>query len=174
MRVNKLYHCSYSLSYHFVFVTKYRRKCFTGAMLDRLQQVVSKLCVDWDAELIEMNGEVDHVHFLLGLNPKCAPSVVANNFKTVTSRLLRKEFPALRAKYREPVRIRPAKSSCSGEVAQGCSCPRHFIADTWTLQELSCRAGGHGGGMRRSSESRLYRRASNPACRLQPSHWPTA
>lgn len=103
MRVNKLYHCSYSLSYHFVFVTKYRRKCFTGAMLDRLKEVVAKLCEDWEAELIEMNGEEDHVHFLLGLNPKCAPSVVANNFKTVTSRLLRKEFPALRAKYREPV-----------------------------------------------------------------------
>ena len=103
MRVNKLYHCSYSLSYHFVFVTKYRRKCFTGAMLDRLTEVVSKLCEDWEADLIEMNGEEDHVHFLLGLNPKCAPSIVANNFKTVTSRLLRKEFPALRAKYREPV-----------------------------------------------------------------------
>ena len=103
MGVNKLYHWSYSLSYHFVFVTKYRRKCFTRAMLDRLKEVVAKLCEDWKAELIEMNGEEDHVHFLLGLNPKCAPSVVANNFKTVTSRLLRKEFPALRAKYREPV-----------------------------------------------------------------------
>jgi putative transposase len=103
LRVNKLYHCSYSLSYHFVFVTKYRRKCFTGAMLDRLKEVVQKLCVDWEAELIEMNGEEDHVHFLLGLNPKCAPSVVANNFKTVTSRLLRKEFPVLQAKYKQPV-----------------------------------------------------------------------
>ena len=71
-------------------------------------------------------------------------------------------------------RIRPAKSSCGSEMAQGCSCPRHFIADTWTLQESSCRAGGHGGGMRRSSESRLYRRAGSPACRSQPSHWPTA
>lgn len=103
MRVHKLYHCSYSLSYHFVFVTKYRRKCFTGEMLERLKEVVAKLCEDWSAELIEMNGEQDHVHLLLGLNPKCAPSVVANNFKTVTSRLLRKEFSALRAKYREPV-----------------------------------------------------------------------
>jgi putative transposase len=72
-------------------------------MLNRLKEVVAKLRVDWEAELIEMNGEEDHVHFLLGLNAKCAPSVVANNFKTVTSRLLRKEFPALRAKYREPV-----------------------------------------------------------------------
>ncbi|SPJ16080.1 conserved hypothetical protein [Burkholderiales bacterium] len=72
-------------------------------MLERLKAVVHALCQDWDAELIEMNGEQDHVHLLLGLNPKCAPSIVANNFKTVTSRLLRKEFPALRAKYRQPV-----------------------------------------------------------------------
>lgn len=70
--------------------------------------------------------------------------------------------------------IRPAKSSCGGEVAQGCSCPRHFIADTWTLQGSSCRAGGHDGGMRRSSESRLCRRFGNPACRSRPLHWPTA
>jgi len=84
-------------------VTKHRRKCFDGAMLERLKVVVHALCQDWDAELIEMNGEQDHVYLLLGLNPKCAPSIVANNFKTVTSRLLRKEFPALRAKYRQPV-----------------------------------------------------------------------
>lgn len=70
--------------------------------------------------------------------------------------------------------IRPAKSSCGGEVAQGCSCPRHFIADTWTLQESNYRADGHGGGMRRSSESGLCRHVGNPACRSRPLHWPTA
>jgi REP-associated tyrosine transposase len=90
--INKLFHCRYSLSYRFVFVTKYRRKCFDAAMLERLKAVVQALCQDWDAELIEVNGEDDHVHLLLGLNPKCAPSIVANNFKTVTSRLLRKQF----------------------------------------------------------------------------------
>jgi len=31
--------------------------------------------------------------------------------------------------------MRPAKSSCGSEMVRGCSCPRHFIADTWTLQE---------------------------------------
>ena len=103
MKIHKLFHCCYALSYHFVFVTKYRRKCFIGAMLERLREIVLGLCEDWQAELIEMNGEADHVHLLLELNPKCAPSVVANNFKTVTSRLLRKEFPALRDRYRQPV-----------------------------------------------------------------------
>ena len=103
VRIKKLFHCSYALSYQFVFVTKYRRKCFTGAMIEPLREIVIGLCQDWQAELIEMNGEEDHVHMLLGLNPKCAPSIVANNFKTVTSRLLRKQFPVLRAQYRQPV-----------------------------------------------------------------------
>ena len=103
MRIYKLFHCSYALSYQFVFVTQYRRKCFTGPMLERLREIVLGLCEDWQAELIEMNGEADHVHLLVGLDPRCAPSVVANNFKTVTSRLLRKEFPALRDRYRQPV-----------------------------------------------------------------------
>jgi hypothetical protein len=49
VRVNKLFHCSYSLSCLFVFVTKYRRRCFTGEMLDRLKEVVGKLGEDWKA-----------------------------------------------------------------------------------------------------------------------------
>ena len=45
-----------------------------------------------------------HVHLLVELNPKAAPSVVANNLKTVSSRLLRKEFSAqLQQVYRKPV-----------------------------------------------------------------------
>jgi putative transposase len=92
INTKKLYHCTYALSYHFVFVTKYRLKCFTGPMLDRLREIVESLCQSWGGKLLEMNGEADHVHLLLAMNPKAAPSVVANNFKTVTSRLLRKEF----------------------------------------------------------------------------------
>lgn len=103
MRPKTLFHCAYALSYHFVFVTKYRRRCLTGPMLDHLREVFSGLCADWDADLIEFNGEADHVHLLLGLNPRCAPSTVANNFKTVSSRLLRKRYAALRTAYRQPV-----------------------------------------------------------------------
>ncbi len=38
------------------------------------------------------HGEADHVHWLLALTPKVLPSAFLNNRKTVTSRLLRKEF----------------------------------------------------------------------------------
>ncbi|WP_205736062.1 IS200/IS605 family transposase [Acidiferrobacter sp. SPIII_3] len=42
--------------------------------------------------MLEFNGEADHVHRLLALTPKVLPSAFVNNLKTVTSRLLRKEF----------------------------------------------------------------------------------
>jgi len=104
VNIRKLNHCTFLLSYHFVFVTKYRRKCLTGPMLDRLREIAAKLCEDWGGRLVEMSGEADHAHLLLEMNPKAAPSVVANNFKTVTSRLLRKEFgDALNQAYRQPV-----------------------------------------------------------------------
>lgn len=104
VNIHKLYHCTYSLSYHFVFTTKYRRECLTEPMLVRMEQIIGNLCDSWGAQLIEMNGEADHVHLLLGLSPKSAPSVVANNFKTVTSRLLRKEFACeLDRHYSKPV-----------------------------------------------------------------------
>jgi putative transposase len=45
-------------------VTKYRRKCITGSMLDRLREIVDQRCEDWGGELVEFNGETDHVHIL--------------------------------------------------------------------------------------------------------------
>ena len=86
------YHCVYKLTFHLVLVTKYRRKCFTSAMLDRLKEIVTDLCQKWEVELLEFNGEADHVHLLLDMHPNIMPSKFINNLKTVTSRLMRKEF----------------------------------------------------------------------------------
>lgn len=103
VKPNKLYHCTYLLSYHFVFVTKYRRRCLTPAMLERLREIVAEM-VSGYGQLVEMKGEADHIHLLLDLNPKVAPSVVANSLKTVTSRLLRRDFGEhLDKVYRKPV-----------------------------------------------------------------------
>lgn len=103
VKPSKLYHCTYTLSYHFVFVTKYRRPCLTAEMLDRLKIIITDL-VSGYGRLVEMNGEADHVHFLVELNPKAAPAVIANNWKTVTSRLLRRDFGShLHRFYRKPV-----------------------------------------------------------------------
>ena len=98
------YHCVYKLTYHLVLVTKYRRKCFTNEMLNRLEEIVRKNCTDWEIDLLEFNGEADHVHILLDMHPNIMPSKFINNLKTVSSRLIRKEFEEeLKPYYWKPV-----------------------------------------------------------------------
>jgi putative transposase len=102
--MKSLYHCVFSLHLHLVLVTKYRRRCIDAPILERLRAVFAKLCEQWECELLEFNGEPDHVHLLLSVNPKVAPSVLVNNFKTVSSRLIRKDFKAhVDRFYRKPV-----------------------------------------------------------------------
>ena len=103
--LNKLFHCVYKLNYHLVLVTKYRRKCINADRMRRLKEILNELCKKWDSKLIEFNGESDHIHLLIELNPKIAPSVFVNNLKTVSSRLIRRDFlPHLRKFYwKDPV-----------------------------------------------------------------------
>jgi putative transposase len=88
----KLHHCVYNLKYHLVLVTKYRKKCISNQMMSRLKQIFIELCQKWECNLIEFNGEADHIHILLDVNPKIALSIFINNLKTVSSRYIRKEF----------------------------------------------------------------------------------
>ena len=90
--LNSLFHCVYELKYHLVLVTKYRRRVINKAILKNLHEHFSRLLTKWECELLEFNGEADHVHLLIALNPKVQPSKLVNNLKTVTSRLIRKEF----------------------------------------------------------------------------------
>ncbi len=97
-------HCVYSLSVHVVFVTKYRRKVITKEMLERLKEVFSRLCSNQKSELIEFGGEPDHVHLLIDLSPDIAVSRLINTLKTISSRLIRKEFAEhLKQFYWKPV-----------------------------------------------------------------------
>lgn len=97
-------HCVYALNYHLVIVTKYRKKCLTNAMLEMIEALAKERALGWDGELIEMNGEADHVHFLLSLPPHRPVSDFANMLKTNTSRLLRRDFKVhLEKAYPDPV-----------------------------------------------------------------------
>ncbi len=99
--LNKLRHCVYLIHFHLVMVTKYRRKCITKPMLARLKEIFRATLKKWECELVEFNGEADHLHILMSVNPKVQPSKLVNNLKTVSSRLIRKEFSEyLNAVYR--------------------------------------------------------------------------
>ncbi|MGQ4648555.1 IS200/IS605 family transposase [Lyngbya aestuarii] len=93
MQARKGSHSIFSVRLHFVFVTHYRRKVLTAKMLDRLQEMVKQVANKMFCELIEFNGEPDHVHILLDFHPKNSISAVAGSLKSSTARMLKKEFP---------------------------------------------------------------------------------
>jgi putative transposase len=81
-----------SLHAHLVFVTKYRRPVFTDAMLTFTENTMRGVCALLDAELVEFNGEADHVHLLVAYPPTLAISVVVQRFKGCTACAVRREF----------------------------------------------------------------------------------
>jgi putative transposase len=81
---------------HLVFVTKYRRKVFTKQILVELRSIFIDICSNFEAELIEFEGEGDHVHLLVNYPPKVAISKLVNSLKGVSSRLIRKkQYPSV-------------------------------------------------------------------------------
>jgi putative transposase len=92
-------HCAFILHAHLVFVTKYRYRVFTGEHLARLEQVMRDVCADFETELVEFNGEDNHVHLLVNFPPKVAVSHLVNSLKGVSSRRMRQEFPDLSRRY---------------------------------------------------------------------------
>jgi putative transposase len=76
---------------HLVFVTKYRRKIFTKQILAELKALFNSVCIDFEACLVEFEGEDDHVHLLVEYPPKVAISKLVNSLKGVSSRQIRKK-----------------------------------------------------------------------------------
>ena len=91
--------CFFKLHVHLVFVAKYRRRVFDGDAINRLHTNFAKTCADFEAQLIEMDGEDYHVHLLVEYPPKVAISNLVNSLKGVSSRLVRKERPDLQKRY---------------------------------------------------------------------------
>lgn len=82
-------HCTYNLHVHLVFVVKYRKKIFTAEILKDLKIIFETICLELDADLIEFDGEQDHVHLLILYPPKLAISDLVFRLKGVSSRLIR-------------------------------------------------------------------------------------
>ncbi|WP_435630681.1 IS200/IS605 family transposase, partial [Proteus mirabilis] len=67
-------HCVLLMHVHLVFVTKYRRKIFVQDAIEKLRGYFASVCTDFDVELVEIDGERDHVHLLINYPPKLAIS----------------------------------------------------------------------------------------------------
>jgi putative transposase len=78
-----------------VFVTKYRHSVVNDKHLRRMEEIMRDVCADVETELVEFNGEANHVLLLVNFPPKIAISTSVNSLKGASSRRLRQEYPDL-------------------------------------------------------------------------------
>lgn len=89
-------HVIFDIHIHLVFVAKYRRNVFTKTILQDLKSIFLEVCLDFEAQLIEFDGEGDHIHLLINYPPKVSVSKLVNSLKGVSSRLIRKKsYPTI-------------------------------------------------------------------------------
>ena len=60
----------YSLQYHLIIVTKYRRDVLIGPVKEELEELLRSLAAQFDMEIKEMEIMSDHVHMIVDAVPK--------------------------------------------------------------------------------------------------------
>ena len=91
-------HSVFLLYYHLILVVKYRRNVFDDTVSDRAKEIFSYIASRYGIEVDEWNHDGDHIHVMFRAQPKSELSKFINAYKSASSRLLKKEFPAIRKK----------------------------------------------------------------------------
>ncbi len=87
-KYNKAYRAVYNLTAHVVFVTKYRKPILTDELLTELETIFSSILQTRDGELLEFNGEKDHIHLLVSYKPSISVSNLIANLKATSSKAM--------------------------------------------------------------------------------------
>nr|WP_260428648.1 IS200/IS605 family transposase [Micromonospora globispora] len=109
---------------------------FTERHLTWLEETMRAVCVDFQTELVEFNGEAEHVHLLVNLPPKVALSKLVNSLKGVSWRRMRQVFPDFARHYYPTNKLASppdAPRPCGGPASVGATAG----PDRWGSTALS-------------------------------------
>lgn len=91
-------HSVFLLYYHLILVVKYRRNVFDDDMSDYARDIFAKIAPDYNITLLEWDHDGDHVHVMFKAQPNSELSKFINAYKSASSRLIKKDFPAVKKK----------------------------------------------------------------------------
>ncbi len=77
-----------------VFVTKYRKAILTDELLTELETVFTSILKTRDGELLQFNGEKDHVHLLVSYKPSISVSKAVMHLNCDNSITFIFQFPS--------------------------------------------------------------------------------
>jgi putative transposase len=89
-------HSVFLMYYHLVLVIKYRRNVWDKRISDRAREIFVYIAANYNIHLQEWNQDRDHIHILFKGEPNSALSKFINAYKSASSRLIKKEFPAIK------------------------------------------------------------------------------
>lgn len=92
MKVNHGRGYVYSIQYHLVWCVKYRRKILTIEIEKDLIEILNKIARDNNFEILEYNGDLDHIHLLINCSPQHYIPDMIKALKGVSARLLMKKY----------------------------------------------------------------------------------
>lgn len=79
-------HSISDIKIHLVCVTKYRRSVLTLESLTVIKKSFTEVAEKMNFQILEFNGESDHIHVLIEFPPKLSVSQIVNSLKGVSSR----------------------------------------------------------------------------------------
>ena len=91
-------HSVFLLYYHLVLVVKYRRQVFDDVMSEFAKNIFVHIATTYNITLEQWNHDKDHVHIMFRAHPNTEMSKFINAYKSASSRLIKKNFPAVRRK----------------------------------------------------------------------------
>lgn len=99
MTYRKTAHSVYSLKYHLVWITKYRKPVLRGEIGKRLRELMRQTCATLDVYIESGHIAPDHIHLLVSVPPSISVSQLMQRLKGRSSRLLLVEFGELKKQY---------------------------------------------------------------------------
>ena len=82
-----------------IWVPKYRKRVLTGAVAERLRDVLRQISMEHEVHIISGKVSSDHVHMFLSYRPQLALSKLVQYLKAGSSRIMLQEFPRLRKQF---------------------------------------------------------------------------
>ncbi|MEE0863372.1 MAG: IS200/IS605 family transposase [Lachnospiraceae bacterium] len=98
MKLDNNNHSVFSMYYHLVLVTKYRRKVIDKNVSFRLREIFDYIAINYNISVAEWNDDKDHIHILFKAQPNSELSKFINAYKSASSRLIKKEYPQIKEK----------------------------------------------------------------------------
>ena len=86
MKYKRKAHSVYLMTYHLVFVTKYRKPVISDEIGNFMKALCSEICKEHDGELVSAESDADHLHLLISMPPQERPSDIIRVLKTQTSK----------------------------------------------------------------------------------------